>query len=44
MYFRNIFLSLFFVLAVTFALVQAEEDKPRGPKITHKVINCPQDL
>jgi hypothetical protein len=33
--FRNLFLSLFFVFAVGFALVQAEESKgPRGPKIT----------
>ncbi|KAJ5610461.1 hypothetical protein N7510_007180 [Penicillium lagena] len=38
MQFRNLFLSLFLVLAVGFALVQAEEAKePRGPKITHKV-------
>ncbi|KAJ5711523.1 hypothetical protein N7488_005679 [Penicillium malachiteum] len=39
MNFRNLFLSLFFVFAVGFALVQAEEDKrePRGPKITSKV-------
>ncbi|KAJ5215929.1 uncharacterized protein N7498_002336 [Penicillium cinerascens] len=37
MYFRNLFLSLFLVLAVGFALVQAEEAKPRGPKITSKV-------
>ena len=40
MYFRNLFLSLFFVFAVGFALVQAEESKgPRGPKITSKVID-----
>lgn len=39
MQFRNLFLSLFLVLAVGFALVQAEDPKePRGPKITHKVI------
>lgn len=38
MNFRNLFLSLFLVLAVGFALVQAEEAKPRGPKITSKVI------
>ncbi|KAF7717351.1 Peptidyl-prolyl cis-trans isomerase B [Penicillium ucsense] len=38
MNFRNLFLSLFLVLAVGFALVQAEDAKePRGPKITHKV-------
>lgn len=38
MNFRNLFLSLFFVIAVSVALVQAEEAKPRGPKITSKVI------
>lgn len=38
MNFRNLFLSLFFVIAVSLALVQAEEAKPRGPKITSKVI------
>jgi peptidyl-prolyl cis-trans isomerase B (cyclophilin B) len=39
MYFRNLILSLFFVFAVGFALVQAEESKePRGPKVTSKVI------
>jgi hypothetical protein len=32
------------VLAVTLALVQAEDSKPRGPKITHKVINWSRDL
>jgi hypothetical protein len=32
------------VLAVTLALVQAEDAKPRGPKITHKVINWSRDL
>ncbi|OQE28056.1 hypothetical protein PENFLA_c005G09076 [Penicillium flavigenum] len=38
MYFRNLFLSLFLIFAVGFALVQAEESKgPRGPKITSKV-------
>lgn len=39
MNFRNLFLSLFFVFALGFALVQAEEAKrePRGPKITSKV-------
>ncbi|KAJ5438759.1 Peptidyl-prolyl cis-trans isomerase B [Penicillium daleae] len=37
MNFRNLFLSLFFVLAATLALVQAEDAQPRGPKITHKV-------
>lgn len=37
MHFRNLFLSLFLVFAVSFALVQAEEAKPRGPKITNKV-------
>lgn len=44
MNFRNLFLSLFFVLAATLALVQAEDAQPRGPKITHKVINCPRDV
>lgn len=41
MNFRNFFLSLFLVLAVGLALVQAEEGKkePRGPKITSKVLN-----
>lgn len=39
MNFRNLFLSLFFVIAVSLALVQAEEAKPRGPKITSKVID-----
>lgn len=39
MNFRNLFLSLSFVLAVSFALVQAEEAQPRGPKITSKVID-----
>lgn len=37
MNFRNLFLSLFLVIAVGIALVQAEEAKPRGPKITTKV-------
>ncbi|KAF9244720.1 hypothetical protein DTO013E5_8833 [Penicillium roqueforti] len=38
MYFRNLLVSLFFVFAVGFALVQAQEAKePRGPKITSKV-------
>ncbi|CAL5873782.1 uncharacterized protein PFLUO_LOCUS8064 [Penicillium psychrofluorescens] len=37
MQFRNLFLSLFLVLAVGFALVQAEAKEPRGPKITNKV-------
>lgn len=39
MNFRNLFLSLFLVLAVGFALVQADDAKkePRGPKITNKV-------
>ncbi|KAJ5764267.1 Peptidyl-prolyl cis-trans isomerase B [Penicillium manginii] len=39
MNFRNLFLSLFLVFAVSFALVQAEDAKkePRGPKITNKV-------
>lgn len=39
MNFRNLFLSLFLVVAVSFALVQAEDAKkePRGPKITSKV-------
>lgn len=37
MNFRNIFLSLFLVIAVGIAWVQAEEAKPRGPKITSKV-------
>ncbi|KAJ5172492.1 hypothetical protein N7492_005085 [Penicillium capsulatum] len=39
MNFRNLFLSLFLVFAVSFALVQAEENKKeaRGPKITSKV-------
>lgn len=40
MYFRNLFVSLFLVFAVGFALAQAEEAKePRGPKITSKVID-----
>lgn len=39
MQFRNLFLSLFLVLAVGFALVQAEAKEPRGPKITNKVIS-----
>ena len=34
---RNLFLSLFLVFTVSFALVQAEDTKPRGPKITSKV-------
>jgi peptidyl-prolyl cis-trans isomerase B (cyclophilin B) len=39
MNFRNLFLSIFLVFAVSFALVQAEDAKkePRGPKITNKV-------
>lgn len=38
MKFKNLFLSLFLVFAVGFALVHAEEAKePRGPKITNKV-------
>jgi peptidyl-prolyl cis-trans isomerase B (cyclophilin B) len=37
MNFRNLFLSIFLVIAVGIALVQAEEAKPRGPKITSKV-------
>ncbi|KAJ5327816.1 hypothetical protein N7452_008206 [Penicillium brevicompactum] len=37
MYFRNIFLSLFLVFVLGFALVQAESKEPRGPKITNKV-------
>ncbi|KAJ6108415.1 hypothetical protein N7523_009738 [Penicillium sp. IBT 18751x] len=37
MNFRNLFLSLFLVIAVGIALVQAEDAKPRGPKITNKV-------
>ncbi|KAG0156939.1 hypothetical protein PDIDSM_4122 [Penicillium digitatum] len=38
MYFRNLFVSLFLVFAVSFALVRAEEAKePRGPKITSKI-------
>lgn len=43
MNFRNFFLSLFLVLAVGLALVQAEEGKkePRGPKITSKVPTKP---
>ena len=44
MNFRNLFLSLFFVLAATLALVQAEDAQPRGPKITHKVINWFRDV
>jgi peptidyl-prolyl cis-trans isomerase B (cyclophilin B) len=39
MNFRNLFLSIFLVIAVGIALVQAEEAKPRGPKITSKVIH-----
>jgi peptidyl-prolyl cis-trans isomerase B (cyclophilin B) len=40
MHFSNIFLSIFLVFAVGFALVQAEDAKreTRGPKITSKVI------
>lgn len=37
MNFRNIFLSLFLVIAVGIAWVQAEEAKPRGPNITSKL-------
>lgn len=37
MFFRNIFLSLFLVFVLGFALVQAESKEPRGPKITNKV-------
>ncbi|KAJ5105497.1 hypothetical protein NUU61_002844 [Penicillium alfredii] len=39
MNFRNFFLSIFLVLAVGFALAQAQDAKrePRGPKITNKV-------
>ncbi|OQE27867.1 hypothetical protein PENSTE_c004G08812 [Penicillium steckii] len=39
MNFRSLFLSLFLVVAFSFALVQAEDAKkePRGPKITNKV-------
>lgn len=42
MNFRNFFLSIFLVLAVGFALAQAQDAKrePRGPKITNKVIQC----
>lgn len=41
MNFRNLFLSLFLVFAVSLALVQADEGKkePRGPKVTTKVLN-----
>ena len=39
MRFHNIFLSIFVIFALGFALVQAEEGKPRGPKITNKVIH-----
>lgn len=39
MNFRNLFVSLFLILAIGLALVQADEAKqPRGPKITSKVI------
>lgn len=37
MFFRNIFVSLFLVFVLGFALVQAESKEPRGPKITTKV-------
>lgn len=39
MKFRNLFLSLFLVFVAGFALVHAEDAKPRGPKITNKVRN-----
>lgn len=39
MYFRNLFLSLFLVLVIGLALVQAESKEPRGPKVTSKVSN-----
>lgn len=39
MNFRNLFVSLFLILAIGLVLVQADEAKqPRGPKITSKVI------